>query len=199
MSFKQNYLNFLAQTNQLNIMNINKYLLLPATVLIFACNNPSKQASTSTNQTTEKSTEASSAVKVSFKDEKLNLIYANYLKLKDALVVTNFKETASAAQTLEESLSNFDKNLMASTSKIANAKDIITQRKAFTKLSNDMIALIKKSELTSGTVFVQHCPMANEGDGGDWLAAEKKIQNPYYGSEMMECGAVLEEIKPTKK
>jgi hypothetical protein len=44
-------------------------------------------------------------------------------------------------------------------------------------------------------IYVQHCPMANNGDGGDWLSAENKIQNPYYGSEMMECGAVIAEIK----
>jgi len=36
--------------------------------------------------------------------------------------------------------------------------------------------------------------MANNGNGGDWLSSEKKIQNPYYGSDMMECGAVLETI-----
>lgn len=179
-------------------MDFKKYFLLTAIALLFACENPSKQVSTSTDQEPEKSAEVKS-VKVSFKDEKLNLIYANYLKLKDALVVTNFKQTASAAKNLEENLSSFDNNLMASASKIADAKDIAAQRKAFTKLSNDMIALLKKSALTSGTVFVQHCPMANDGDGGDWLAAENIIQNPYYGSEMMECGAVLEEIKPTQK
>jgi Cu(I)/Ag(I) efflux system membrane fusion protein len=37
--------------------------------------------------------------------------------------------------------------------------------------------------------------MANKGDGGDWLSSVKKIQNPYYGDEMMECGSVVEEIK----
>ena len=65
----------------------------------------------------------------------------------------------------------------------------------FTALNTDLIALFKNVELTAGTIFVQHCPMANKGDGGDWLSSVKKIQNPYYGDEMMECGSVVEEIK----
>jgi Cu(I)/Ag(I) efflux system membrane fusion protein len=63
-------------------------------------------------------------------------------------------------------------------------------------LSTDVIALFKHADLKKGSIYVQHCPMANNGDGGDWLATENKIQNPYYGDEMMECGRVLEEIKP---
>lgn len=79
--------------------------------------------------------------------------------------------------------------------KIENSTDIAVQRKEFTALSNDVIALFKHADLKSGTIFVQHCPMANKGEGGDWLSSAQKIQNPYYGSEMMECGAVIEEIK----
>ncbi|MCY1532448.1 hypothetical protein D9M68_677230 [compost metagenome] len=69
---------------------------------------------------------------------------------------------------------------------------------AFTTLSSDLIALFKNAELQSGTIFIQHCPMANKGDGGDWLSTNRLVENPYYGSQMMNCGSVIEEIKAAK-
>lgn len=82
--------------------------------------------------------------------------------------------------------------------KIAGTEDIKIQRKEFTALSSDVIALFKHADITQGSIYVQHCPMANNGDGGDWLSSEKKISNPYYGKEMLTCGAVLEVIKAKK-
>lgn len=178
-------------------MSIKTYLGLIAVILFSACSNPS-------NKTTETTINDSipaknQAVKVEFNDENLNLIYADYLTLKDALVATNFDEATKAAQKLNQTLKSSDQSLQDDAAKIAEAKAIDAQRKVFTTLSNQLIALFKKSELKTGKVFVQHCPMANEGEGGDWLSSEDKIQNPYYGSEMMECGAVIEEINSTKK
>ena len=57
--------------------------------------------------------------------------------------------------------------------------------------------MFKKVEISSGSMFVQYCPMANDGDGGYWLASETEIRNPYYGDEMLNCGEVKETI--TKK
>ena len=37
--------------------------------------------------------------------------------------------------------------------------------------------------------------MANEGNGGYWLAAEQEVRNPYYGDEMLACGEVKRTIK----
>ena len=58
--------------------------------------------------------------------------------------------------------------------------------------------MFKHASIEKGAIFVEHCPMANNGEGGDWLASEKKINNPYYGKEMLECGSVVEEIKAAK-
>lgn len=134
---------------------------------------------------------------VSFKDENVAEIYTDYISLKDALVTAKFDDAKSAAKKLTVALNGHAgcENTALISTKIENAKDIAAQRKEFTHLSADVIALFKHASLNKGTIYVQHCPMANNGDGGDWLASEKKIQNPYYGSEMMECGAVLEEIK----
>ena len=78
--------------------------------------------------------------------------------------------------------------------KIANSKDLSEQRINFTALSNDMINLVKKSEIASGKIYVQYCPMANEGIGGYWLSSQEEIMNPYYGDDMLHCGEVKETI-----
>jgi hypothetical protein len=35
---------------------------------------------------------------------------------------------------------------------------------------------------------VFHCPMALDGDGGDWLQFGDETANPYYGDAMLRCG-----------
>ena len=175
--------------------NFKKYIAFASVMMLFACNN------TSTTSVETKDSTATVAKKTSppirFTAEKLDTVYTGYLALKNALVATKFEEAKAAAAALAENLTNANVMgaILASANTISAAPDIAAQRKEFTNLSNNMIALFKKSTLTSGTLFLQHCPMANNGDGGDWLASEQKIQNPYYGSEMMECGAVIEEIK----
>ena len=35
-----------------------------------------------------------------------------------------------------------------------------------------------------------HCPMAFDNKGADWLQAEKRVSNPYFGKSMLRCGEV---------
>lgn len=164
-------------------------------MVLVACNTNSNQSATTKDSTAQAAPVATTAT-ISFKEPKLQDIYNDYIVLKDALVATKMPEAKTAAQQLASSLKAFSgcENTAVTAQKIENAKDIAAQRTAFTALSSDVIALFKHAELAKGTIFVQHCPMANKGDGGDWLSSEKKIQNPYYGSEMMECGSVTETI-----
>jgi Cu(I)/Ag(I) efflux system membrane fusion protein len=179
-------------------MQGKKYIGLVALAItaFTACN--SNQQSTETKDSTKvEATDTSVVNSLSFQDQKLQTIYAAYIKLKDQLVATKLEAAKPAATELAAALKGFEgcENAATIAGKIAEAKDIKTQRAAFTDLNVEIIPVFKHAALTSGTIYVQHCPMANNGDGGDWLASEKKIQNPYYGDEMMECGRVAEEIK----
>lgn len=172
------------------MMSIKKYMSIIALVaFITACNN------TKTSTHTEK--ETVEQVTVTFKDEKLKNIYTSYTQLKDNLVKSNAEEAKNAALALSKELTNFNgcENAAQIATSINNSTDLKEQRKQFTALNTELIPMFKHAELTAGTIYVQHCPMANKGDGGDWFSSEKKIQNPYYGDEMLECGAVTEEIK----
>lgn len=177
-------------------MQVKKYVGISALAILMACNNTANQ-NAETKDTTAKPVETVATASLSFKDAKLQTIYTAYIKLKDALVAAQATAAQAAAKNLAVELKGHDgcENTALIAQKIEASKDLAVQRKEFTGLSTDVIAMFKHAELSSGSIFVQHCPMANKGDGGDWLASEKKIQNPYYGSEMMECGAVVEEIK----
>jgi hypothetical protein len=175
---------------------MKNYVGILAIFTLIACNNTAKKTTDSQDTVSKVELAASSDIPV-FKDTKVSNIYTAYLHLKDALVASKSTDAQVAAKALAEELKGYNgcENTSIIAKKIAEAKDIVSQRKEFTALSNDVIALFKHADLVSGALYVQHCPMANDGNGGDWLAAEKKIQNPYYGSEMMECGAVISEIK----
>jgi hypothetical protein len=137
-------------------------------------------------------------------------IYDNYFAVKDALVKTDAKIAAEKATALLASLNGIDmakmkmddhmafmkveKALKADASTISTSKDVAAQRDAFSNLSTNMVAFIKVTKATEA-VYLQHCPMANDGNGADWLSKDKVVKNPYYGSMMLSCGKTVETIK----
>ena len=64
------------------------------------------------------------------------------------------------------------------------------QRKQFDFVSQALIKAISVFGLPKGTLYVQHCPMAFNNTGADWISDEKQIRNPYFGDKMMKCGIV---------
>jgi len=164
-------------------------------VLFAACNQ---------SQENQKSPESDSlamvpAVPVELQDTSVNQAYKCYEELKDVLVTSNASEARVAAAELSAALRMVkgSENTAVLADKIANSTDLSDQRSNFTALSNEVITLFKKSEISSGSIYVQYCPMANEGEGGFWLSSQKEIMNPYYGDEMLNCGEVKEIL--TKK
>ena len=144
------------------------------------------------------------------KVNQLDAVYESYFNLKDALVKTDGKEASAKAKELLTSIDAVKmgelemdvhmvwmkvmKKLKKDATTIANSKDIKTQRASFDTLSENMYKLIKISKQES-PVYLQHCPMENDGKGANWLSKEKVVKNPYYGSMMLSCGKVVETIK----
>ncbi|MEJ7557759.1 MAG: DUF3347 domain-containing protein [Pedobacter sp.] len=173
---------------------MKRFLAAGMLMILFSCSNSQQKDTALASDTAAVPGEQTSAVNLV--DSKAQTIYNDYISLKNSLVATKYEEAQQSAEKLKASLSNYPgcENTALIAGKIFTAKDIPEQRKEFTLLSSDVIAMFKHTDLTSGSIYVQHCPMANNGNGGDWLSSEKKIQNPYYGDEMLECGAVLETI-----
>ncbi|MBC7652904.1 MAG: DUF3347 domain-containing protein [Oligoflexus sp.] len=129
-----------------------------------------------------------------FADAKINSVYQHYIHLKTALVNNDLTEAENGTEMLNKALKVAGLTLKGMDAMI-EAKEVKTKRAAFDILSLGLTDILKNSKIESGVVYKQFCPMANNGKGGNWLASEAKIQNPYYGKNMMGCGSVKEEIK----
>jgi hypothetical protein len=123
-----------------------------------------------------------------------------YYNVKDALVSGNASLAAAKAGELVKALNSEDTKTSTGTNpagllehagKIAESKDLKSQREHFAILSTDMITLAKGSKLSSEPVYQMYCPMKKS----NWLSSEKTVKNPYYGSAMLTCGKVVETIK----
>ena len=136
-------------------------------------------------------------------------IYNNYFLLKNSLVSTNGVEASNNAKKLLSSLKAIDMNklktdehvvwmkvykaLIKDAELISETKDVGHQRDYFISLSTHIYELMKVSK-NDTEAYYQHCPMANDGKGANWLSTEAGITNPYYGSQMLTCGKVIEKL-----
>ncbi len=119
-----------------------------------------------------------------------------YLKVQTALAADDLPAAKSAAGELLSAATKRPefKALIELSKAIASAEKIGGARNSFLKVSEELIALIDRVGTPGGqALFVAHCPMAFSGKGGDWLQADKKINNPYYGASMLRCGSITRE------
>ena len=134
----------------------------------------------------------------------------SYLDLKDALVASKPAEAEKSAGSLLNNLSKINMGLLkgkahevwmtylevlnTESKRIHESDNIDQQRKFFINLSRHMI-FAAKTFGTSESLFIQHCPMADNDRGADWLSREQQIRNPYYGDMMLTCGEVIDKVK----
>jgi hypothetical protein len=159
---------------------------------LISCTQSAPKSSTSEQAVVQSTTDS-----IQLKDTQQDEVLKQYFSLKDALVASNASNAQKEATTLTTSLKAspaFAKSVLMSDS-IAKTNDLAKQRITFTNLSNELIAQFSKTSLLKGTFYMQFCPMANEGNGGYWLAAEQEVRNPYYGDEMLNCGEVKKTFK----
>lgn len=131
-----------------------------------------------------------------------------YLPLKDRMVATEIADEALTVS-LKEALSGVDmtqvkgdahvywmkqmKAMEAHASTLLKKDDVKAQREQFGFLSQALIKALTAFGV-DGTYYVQHCPMAFDNAGANWLSNEEQIRNPYFGDLMMKCGYVVEEL-----
>lgn len=140
----------------------------------------------------------------------LNALANVYIQLKDAFVATDAATASTAAEKVVAQIEKIDMSLLkgdahiywmeqlnalqAHSKKITELEDVEEQRKQFGFLSDALIQSIEAFGTSGKALYVQHCPMAFDNQGGDWLALEEQIQNPYFGDKMMKCGLVKKEL-----
>jgi len=106
-----------------------------------------------------------------------------YLAVADALYKDDLKAAKKAAKGMSEH--DGDSALSKPATAIAEAEDMAAAREAFKNLSAEALKIAKADK--HGKYTVMHCPMV-KGGGGDWLSADDKVNNPYFGARMPHCG-----------
>jgi Cu(I)/Ag(I) efflux system membrane fusion protein len=153
-----------------------------------------------------------SKVSSKFKQQLGNVV-KQYLSIKDKLVSDN-SDIQSSVKAFQQSLKKVDMSLvmedahnvwmseLKSMNKelklLSKAVNIDEQRTIFLSISKSLSDATQKLgvEMTANqSLYIQFCPMANDDKGGYWLSTEKEIKNPYFGSKMLKCGEVKQEIK----
>lgn len=144
-------------------------------------------------------------IKIDEKAKKiLTSLLKNYFELKDALTEDDLTTAKSKVNSLQKSFEqvnmalftgdahlvwmDYSKKLGKNLEKANKAEDINQIRESFIPISKAVIGLNETFEPIGYKVYVQHCPMANNNRGADWLSKEKEIRNPYFGSSMLSCG-----------
>lgn len=132
-----------------------------------------------------------------------NKTLKSYYQLKDALAADEPAKAIEYAKALQETLKNVphtgfksDKHhtlwmqesakIGTHAGKLSQRKVLAEQRKEFEGISASMIQLTSVLKLNSDEAYVQYCPMGKYS----WLSESRKIENPYYGAEMFDCGTV---------
>ncbi len=113
-------------------------------------------------------------------------VHASIPKLLDALGTV--KALRPALQKLEEH------------GHLETVKDLAAARKAFLPFSMAAVELAKQLRTTEPfkATRIFNCPMVNRAipgaaKNGQWIQLEGPLRNPFFGSEMLECG---NEVKP---
>lgn len=142
--------------------------------------------------------------------KQLQALANRYLILKDALVETDPEAAANAGQDFLAGLNQVDMSLLrgpahnfwmgqlnamrAHAGRIAKADKVEEQREQFDFLSNLLIETIRAFDIEGAKLYVQHCPMAFDDRGADWISNETQILNPYFGDKMLKCGLVKDSL-----
>ncbi len=143
--------------------------------------------------------------------EALQNLINDYLLLKDALGADNISDAKKAAGNMQKTLASinmglftgdlhndwmkYSNELQNALKQISGVENIEEIRKAFITISNTAIAFTSAFSPYNKTLFIQHCPMANNNKGADWMSISKEIRNPYFGKAMLKCGSTIKEIK----
>lgn len=119
-------------------------------------------------------------------------IMASYMDIKNALVSDDSEQASKFAENMLETL-GVKGAVKISLQGIAGSNDLKEQRKHFRELSEEMYRMAKEGDMGE-TLYWNHCPMAMNNTGANWLSMNEKISNPYMGQKMPGCGSVQETL-----
>jgi len=138
-------------------------------------------------------------------------VASHYFHIKHALVSDDAAEAKNGATMMLQVISQFDNSLLAADHRaeyikdvsaikehadaIVKSADINAERMHFAELSTHTYELVKAFGIGK-KIYYDHCPMALDNKGANWLSESAAIQNPYFkGTEMNACVKVEQVIE----
>lgn len=137
-------------------------------------------------------------------------VASHYFHIKHALVSHDAAEAKKCATMLLLVVNQFDNSLLSAEQKaeyskhigaikehadaIVKSADVDAERMHFAELSTHTYELVKAFG-AGKKVYYDHCQMAFNSKGANWLNENAVIQNPYMGTKMETCGKVEQVIK----
>ena len=143
-------------------------------------------------------------------------LVATYFDLQKALAADSTDEATKSAQALAGLatklkdaskanpqgaflLQSIQETLTSSVQSIIDTDSLAQQRVGFKSVSAAMEQLAASfGEGLSQSIYKAHCPMAFNDQGADWLQPNEDILNPYFGSKMLKCGEIKEQLTGAK-
>jgi len=194
-------------------------IALAAVILIarpFFCNSDDKSTDKAAADAKQQPLSISQNTDV-FKQSFTHLLNA-YNNLKDALVASDTAKASAAAVTLrvavdslkvneikgdstgaiKETAATFTSTITGSAQALAAEKDIKGKRKEFEMIADAIWNLTRTVRYSDQKLYWQFCPMAFDNKGAYWISYERDIKNPYFGSEMLNCGSVEDSLDYSK-
>jgi len=188
------------------------FTILFAAMALLACNN-----NTSSEKENKVASPPSASTQSKLNDagtKKLTDMVAAYYALKDAFVaakpamvdssagkflnntnslLTYLKDDSANAPLLKpylDTIASETQNLLAIKDETCEK-----QRLPFSRISDIMFAMLKNAGVKNAIIYQEHCPMAFDSKGANWLSDDADIKNPYFGKKMLECGEITDSIK----
>lgn len=136
--------------------------------------------------------------------EHLTTLLEHYFDVKEALAEDDFEKALSSSSDLRDEvirndeMNNHEKHfqmhvehhgsMVEAVTNGVEAGDIDELRSFFKNISSNLIKALKNQDFDEEMLYLQYCPMADNGKGAQWISDQEKIINPYMGSKMSGCG-----------
>lgn len=143
-------------------------------------------------------------------DDHLSILISEYMDFKNALVADDFEKAHEHISKFSEEVKSNDEmnehkehqkmhethhaKMLAAVETAIASKNLEELRSSLKGITVELVKAVENQGYDKSALYVQFCPMANDGKGGKWMSDKEKIQNPYFGQKMHKCGATVREI-----
>jgi membrane fusion protein, copper/silver efflux system len=126
-------------------------------------------------------------------------VIGNYLAVQRVLSadrVDSVRDAAARIAAAATDLGAEGESIRSAADLLEQAGDVASARAAFGKLGDAIMIFAKDAGVTlPDDVRVAYCPMVRKY----WLQKGEEIQNPFYGSKMLDCGRIVAKIPELKR